>query len=104
MHRPPTLFVVVMLTLLGVTAACVVAAFWVPQTVLIAIGTGVVFIGLAAWMIFTLPRGRSAGWRAETHRRGYSCPACGYSREGLPAGVCPECGYQLAQDDARKNG
>ena len=61
MHRPPTLFIVVMLTLLGVTAACVVAAFWVPQTVLIAIGTGVVFIGLAAWMIFTMPRGRSAG-------------------------------------------
>jgi hypothetical protein len=41
-----------------------------------------------AVVFFTLGRG---SWNAELLQRA-ACPSCGYSRTGLSASICPECG------------
>lgn len=44
--------------------------------------------GLIGWLVFGGLRFLRAAWR----RRRRCCPECGYSLEGIAAGVCPECG------------
>ncbi len=97
-QRPPTLLIAAMATLFLTTAGGVVANHWFPGAVVAAVGTGVLFIGLAVWVVFRKPRSRANGWQAEHHRRDFACPSCGYSRDGLGSNVCPECGYTLAPD------
>jgi hypothetical protein len=43
--------------------------------------------GCAAYMLLLVPT-----LRTHLRRRRNLCPSCGYSREGLGEGACPECG------------
>ena len=51
-------------------------------------GYATAVLGGVAWLVSYDPSELRRRRRIEANR----CPSCGYSREGLGAGVCPECG------------
>lgn len=102
MTRPPTILIASMAMLMLLTVGGILTSHWFRAAGYIAVGSCLMFIACAAWVVFGAKRDRPSGLHAAQHRRALACPSCGYARDGLGTTTCPECGYDAAGVEERQ--